>query len=266
MPALASAATRIDTHDAERRRAERVMGTVVSLFSPDGGASSPTVDAAFAWLHEVEQRFSPYRADSEVSRLMRGEIGPAGASADLADVLEIATAVELLSDGAFDIRRHRPDDAPDPTGIVKGWAIDRAAGMLAAGDIGRFSIGAGGDVVVRGGQADGQPWRIGIVHPHQPDKVALLLAADDLAVATSGTAERGHHIIDARTGKIADGLLSVTVLGPDLARADGYATAAFAMGREGVRWVDLLPGYTAAGVTHGGTLVSTPALDRYRAV
>ena len=241
------------------------MGTVISLFVPDGGACSPPVDAAFAWLHEVDDRFSPFKSDSEVSRMMRGEIAASDLSDDLAHVLQIADAIEVLSGGAFDIRGHRPDGLPDPTGVVKGWAVDRAADILTAAGVERFFVSAGGDVVVRGGQEPGVPWRIGIAHPHTGTAVALVLQSDDLAVATSGTTERGHHIVDARTGRAVDELLTVSVVGPALARADAYATAAFAMGRDGLTWVNSLPGYAAAGITHDERLVTTRGLDRYRA-
>lgn len=237
---------------------------MISLYLPEGGADSPAADAAFAWFHEVDDRFSPYKVDSEVSRLMRDEIPLQQISADLAEVLETAEVVGALSGGAFDIRSHRADGRPDPTGLVKGWSVDRAAAILVTAGIDRFLLSAGGDVAVRGGQESGLPWKVGVAHPLEPDAVALVLQGDDLAVATSGTTERGHHISDARTGAIADELLTVTVVGPELARADAYATAAFAMGLEGLRWVDALPGYAAAGITHDARLVTTRGLDRFR--
>ena len=149
------------------------MGTVVSLLAPDGGADSAAADRAFAWLHEVDRRFSPFRPDSEVSQLMRRAATrvatipgtSTGLSPDLAEVLELCEIVEDLSDGAFDIRRHRADGAPDPTGVVKGWAVDRAGAILEEAGMERFCIGAGGDVLARGGRAPGVPWRIGIAHP-----------------------------------------------------------------------------------------------------
>ena len=265
MAAHAPASPRITTRDAQRRRVERAMGTMISLYIPEGGASSPAVDDAFGWLHEADRRFSPFRPDSEVSRLMRGDVTPADVSDDLAEVLEIASVVEALSDGAFDIRGHRDDHAPDPTGVVKGWAVDRALAVLGAAGIERCFLSAGGDIAVRGGQERGLPWRIGVAHPDDPDAVALVLQAGDLAVATSGTTERGHHIVDARTAGLADELLTLTVAGPELARADAYATAAFAMGRDGLRWADSLPGYAAAGITHDRRLITTRGLDRYLA-
>jgi thiamine biosynthesis lipoprotein len=257
--------SRIPTRAPGHRRVERAMGTMISLYAPAGGASAEAADEAFAWLHEIDRRFSPFRADSEVSRLTRGEISTADVSADLIEVLEIAEIVEVLSDGAFDIRGHRGDGAPDPTGVVKGWAVDRAGDILSAGGVERFSLGAGGDVLVHGGRAAGVSWRIGVAHPDYGDAVALTLEADDLAVATSGTTERGRHIVDGRTGVAADELLTLTVAGPSLARADAYATAAFAMGQLGVRWVDSLPGYSAAGITHYGRLITTRGLQQYQA-
>ena len=255
---------RIPTRDSACRRVERAMGTMISLFVPDGGADSPAVDAAFAWFHDVDERFSPFRPDSEVGRLMRAELGPAEVSDDLAEVLGVSEAVEVLSGGAFDIRGHREDGQPDPTGVVKGWSVDRAAAILAAAGIDRFFISAGGDVLLRGGQEPGLPWRVGVAHPLVSEAVALVLQGQDFAVATSGIIERGLHISDGRTGAMADELLSVTVVGPELGRADAYATAAFAMGVEGLRWVDALPGYAAAGITHDARLISTRGLDRYR--
>ncbi len=258
-------ASRITTRDPEHRRVEHAMGTVISLYLPGGGASSPAADAAFDWFHEIDDRFSPFKPDSEVSRMIRSDLAPSDRSADLREVLEIADAVEALSGGAFDIRGHRSDGRPDPTGVVKGWSVDRAGAILAAAGVDRFYLSAGGDVLVRGGQEGGGPWTIGIANPFAPDAVALVLEGHDLAVATSGTTERGRHIIDPHSGEAANELLTVTVVGPDLARADAYATAAFAMGREGLRWVDALPGYDAAGISHEARVISTRGLDRYRA-
>lgn len=240
------------------------MGTVISLAAPDGGADTAAADRAFAWLHEVDRRFSPFRPDSEVDRLARaGAIDPGTVSADMAEILELCEIVEALSDGAFDIRRHRPDGAPDPTGVVKGWAIDRAAALLEAGGMTRYCLAAGGDVLARGGRASGLPWRIGIAHPTVRGTTALVLEAQDLAVATSGITERGEHIVDGRTGQPARELLTLSVAGPDLGRADAYATAAFAMGRDGLRWVESLPGYAACATTPDDRLIVSDGLGRY---
>src|SRR5207248_3932894 len=95
-------------------------------------------------------------------------------------------------------------------------------------------INAGGDIRVRGRPTPAPYWRVGIRHPFLRDKAAAVVAATDLAIATSGAYERGAHIVDPHTGRPPGGILSVTVVGPDLATADAYATAAYAMGRAGV--------------------------------
>jgi thiamine biosynthesis lipoprotein len=120
---------------------------------------------------------------------------------------------------------------------------------------------AGGDLVAAGEPAPGEPWRIGIRHPDRPDRVVAVLRARDLAVATSGHYERGEHIRDARTGLVATGLRSVTVIGPALALADAYATAAFAMGEPGLAWVARQAGFGAVWVTAADRLVWTPVAD-----
>jgi len=254
----------LPTRDPDRRRAERVMGTVVSLFAPSGDARSGAADRAVAWLREVDRRFSPFRPESEVSRYMRGEVDRSRVSPDLAEVLELSDVITDLSGGAFDISRHRADGRPDPTGLVKGWATDRAADVLTAGGIERFCLGVGGDVIVRGGRSVVEPWRIGIVDPADRTRVILTLIGRDLAVATSGGYERGEHIVDGRTGaRPPDGLSSLSVAGPRLTHADAYATAAFAMGREGLRWCASLPGYAACALTLDGRLLVTDAMSTH---
>src|SRR5439155_19065324 len=117
--------------------------------------------------------------------------------------------------------------------FVKGWAVERGADLLRAEGLTDFSLGAGGDVVVRGGALPDPLWRIGIRHPHDRLAIAAAIGVTDLAVATSGAYERAGHLLDPRTGAPAGGVLSVTVVGPDLGMADAYSTAAFAMGADG---------------------------------
>jgi FAD:protein FMN transferase len=246
-------------------RVEHIMGTAIGIDVRDPAIPRSVVEAAFASLQEVDERFSPYRPDSEVSRLIGGELDeldPAGLSADLRDVLGLCEDVRRLSDGYFDIRRHRPDGRPDPTGLVKGWSIERAARILDRAGAADFAINAGGDILTRGEIEPGRPWRVGIRHPRLADRTAAVLAVRDLAVATSGLYERGAHIVDPHTGAPSEEMLSVTVVGPSLTYADAFATAAFAMGRAGVGWVARQPGYGAYGITSDARTLWTPVVDR----
>ncbi|MBF6606581.1 MAG: FAD:protein FMN transferase [Chloroflexi bacterium] len=244
------------------RRVERIMGTVIGIHVVWPAVPSSVVEAAFADLREIDERFSPFNADSEVSRLIRGDIDESDVSPELADLLGLCEDVRRLSSGFFDARRHRIDGRPDPTGIVKGWAVERAARLLGFAGAESFAINAGGDIAVRGEPAPGRPWRVGIRHPLEADRVARVLAVRDAAVATSGTYERGTHIVDPRTGLPSRGLLSMTVVGPSLTYADAFATAAFAMGPDGVAWVARQPGYGAFAVTEDRRAVWTPLVDR----
>ena len=180
------------------RRVESIMGTTVSVAVRAPLVPDDVLDRFFDQLRAVDAQFSPYRADSEVSRLGRGEIAEAEASPDLRHVLSACDHLALVTDGAFDARRHRPDGRPDPSGYVKGWAIEEAAWILDSAGARNYWVNAGGDIVARGEAAPGQPWRVGIRHPDRPDRVAAVLAVSDRAVATSGSYERGDHIRDPR--------------------------------------------------------------------
>ncbi|WP_405990155.1 FAD:protein FMN transferase [Streptomyces sp. NBC_00986] len=217
------------------RRVEHVMGFPVSLRVDDEGVGEETADALFAWLREVDARFSPFRADSEVCRYDRGELQLPDLSADLTEVLDLCEQYRLATGGAFDIRL--PGRPFDPCAVVKGWSVQRAAELLTAAGARRFILNAGGDVVVAGG-----PWRVGVRHPEHADQLCTVLELTDGAVATSARYERGDHIVDGRTGAPATGLLSISVVAASLTEADATATAAFAMGPEGVDWAAARPG------------------------
>ncbi|MFF7985035.1 FAD:protein FMN transferase [Streptomyces sp. NPDC007901] len=234
-------------------RVEHVMGFPVSLRVDDEGDFAAAADAVFAWLREVDARFSPFRADSEVSRLDRGELSAAEVSPDLAEVLALCEEYRLATGGAFDVRL--PGRGLDPCAVVKGWSVQRAAELLSAAGAKRFCLNAGGDVVAAGG-----PWRVGVRHPEHADQLCLVLEITDGAVATSGRYERGDHIVDGRTGRPATGLLSVTVVAPTLTEADSAATAAFAMGTDGAAWAASRPGCEVFVVDTDRAVLRTPGL------
>ncbi|WP_435214665.1 FAD:protein FMN transferase [Streptomyces sp. bgisy034] len=210
-------------------RVEHVMGFPVSLRVDDAHVGPESADAVFAWLREVDARFSPFKADSEVRGLDRGEIALRDVSADLGEVLGLCEEYRVATGGAFDVRL--PGRGLDPCAVVKGWSVQRAAELLRAAGARRFVLNAGGDVVASGG-----PWRVGVRHPEQADKLCTVAELTDGAIATSARYERGDHIIDGRTGRPATGLLSLSVVASSLTVADTVATAAFAMGAEGVEW------------------------------
>lgn len=231
-----------------RLRVEQIMGTAIGIDLRDDSVPEAAIDAAFESLRRADAQFSTYRPDSEVSRLGRGEIALEACSLELRRVMALAEQLREDSGGHFDVRGHRVDGGLDPSGVVKGWAVEEAAWVLDGAGARNYSINAGGDVVVRGGPAPGEPWRIGIRHPLRADAIAHVVELHDGAVATSGAYERGEHITDPLTAAAPRDWLSVTVVGPSLTMADAYATAAFAMGSAGLAWVERHPGYRAYGI------------------
>jgi len=242
------------------------MGTVVSIELADDlpvpVLEDMVVDVC-AWLHEVDERFSTYKESSEVNRFQRRELALDELSPDMRHVLDACASLWRETGGYFDAYACGP---LDPSGYVKGWSVEVASARLAEAGSTRHYINAGGDMRMRGLSGCGVPWRVGIRHPWEPDKLSWLLAITDGAVATSGTYERGEHVRNPRTGKPARGLRSVTVVGPDLALADAYATASLAMGEGGIAWLARrsADGYASAVVTDDGRAFSSAGLPTGR--
>ncbi|MFC4646963.1 FAD:protein FMN transferase [Streptomyces mangrovi] len=241
------------------------MGTVFS-FDVRGGdteAVRAALDAALASLHRVNEVFSTYREGSQVSRLARGELAVEDCDPEVTEVLALGAEAERVSDGWFSMRY---EGRLDPTGIVKGWATERAARLISGvPGVSGVSLNGGGDVQLLGVPGPERPWRVGVSDPLRPGGLAAVVSAagaDELAVATSGTAERGAHIVDPRTGRSAvTDLVAVTVVSPKLTWADCWATAAFAMGSRGaLEWLEALPDVEALLITAGDEVRCTGGL------
>jgi FAD:protein FMN transferase len=235
------------------------MGMPIIVDIRDTDIDAGCVDAVFAWFRLVDDVFSTYKPASQISRLNRGEITIHDAGEDLQGVLQRCEELRGETDGYFDVRA-ASRDLVDPSGFVKGWSVDRATSLLDEVGARNYSINAGGDVAVRGGALPQPQWRIGIQHPKRRDSIARVLTSRHLAVATSGSYERGAHVVDPLTGLAPTGVLSVTVAGPELAIADAYATAAYAHGPRSAEWTRELParGYEALTILPDQTVLVTP--------
>ena len=239
------------------------MGTVVSFDVPLSARHDGSLDAAVAWLHWDDEVFSPYRRGSEVSRLADGTVTVAECVPEMAEVIDACALVGKVSGGYFTAS---PWGRFDPSGYVKGWAVQRAAAILTAAGSASHLVNGGGDVQCVGSRpgAPPTPWRVGIADPLRRGALALVVEATDCAIATSGTAERGAHIANPHAGNPAAGLASVTMAGPSLALADAYATAAFAMGPGLARdWAESLDGYAAYAITETGETWQTSGFAAY---
>jgi thiamine biosynthesis lipoprotein len=216
------------------RRLVSTMGTVISIDvrEPAAPAVLAALDAAEAVLHEADDVFSTYRDGSWISRLARREVRPRDLPAEVLEVLALCAEIEQLTDGWFSAR-WRGDGTLDPTGVVKGWAAERAGRVLSAAGLANHCVNAAGDVALAGRPAEDRGWGIGITDPRRAGALLGVVeapACETFAVATSGIAERGRHIRDPRTGRAVESVLSATVAGPVLSLADGLATALVAAG------------------------------------
>ena len=221
-----------------------------------------------AWLHHVDATFSTYKIESPISQFGLGVLSAEQLSEEVRDVLTLCELVREETSGAFDIACvPAPNGSTlDPSGLVKGWAIERAAELLEAHGAANFCINAGGDIALRGNAEPDQPWRIGIRHPSDPlASAAVLSLGGCAAIATSATYERGAHIIDPKTGQPTADLASVTIVGEDLTYVDAYATAVFVMGLDGAQWLlDTHPELDAFVIGHDGLTWETPGFNRWR--
>lgn len=195
-------------------------------------------------LREVDRVFSTYRADSWVSRLARGEVEVGDCPTEVAAVLSLGERARQESAGAFDVRRTDSTGARilDPSGVVKGWAVSRAAALFACLDETDVCLSAGGDMVCRTAVPGSPGWRVGIEDPRDPSRVVAVVPIRTGAVATSSASHRGSHITHGRTGAVPAAVASVTVLAPDLTWADIDATAAYAQDADALAWLETRPG------------------------
>lgn len=244
------------------------MGLPVSVHvrgpAPDSASVAAAVVDVFTRLRRVDALLSPYREDSELRRLQRGELNVSDGSSELREALELCAEAKAVTGGAFDARVPAGPWGPariDPTGLVKGWAVERAArAVLELPDHDAY-VNAGGDLVVSTGRASEQPWRVGVEDPADRSRLLAVIPVTGGGLATSGTAARGAHVYDPRTGKPALGVPSATVVGPSLLWADVHATACVVLGvDDALRHVGSLPGYEALVVGPDGRVRRTPGL------
>lgn len=239
---------------------EEVMGTVVTIDVYAHAAApsveiTPLVHRACLLLHQADDVFSTWKPDSPMSRLRRGEITCAQAPPEVAEVLELCATARDLSGGWFD-----PWALPggvDPTGFVKGWAAQRALDALVSPLVTGAIVNAAGDIAGFGGPGGSRPFRFGIVDPAAPGDL-ICVVEPPAALATSGTYERGAHLIDPRSGRPMARVASASVTGPDLGLADALATAVAVAGGDGLGVVEAVDGFEAMTVDFDGSMHWTP--------
>lgn len=238
-----------------------LMGMPITVEIVDTSATAGAFDDVYAYFNYVDQTFSPFKETSEVSRINRGELAIADACDDMRIVLELAELTKRETNGYFDVWHNGEFN---PSGIVKGWAIDEAASQLYLRGFQNFYVDAGGDVQVYGTNAQDEPWKVGICNPFDLNQIVKTVTLSDRGIATSGSYMRGAHIYNPhQADDPLDEVVSLTVIGPDVCEADRIATAAFAMGRAGIYFVEQLAGFEGYMIDRAGQATMTTDFARY---
>ena len=201
----------------------------------DSKVTEKDFQAIYNIFDEADRIFSTFRDDSEISRINSGKTKLSEASPQMKEVLKLAEETNKETSGYFDIKR---PGGLDPLGIVKGWMINEAAKELRRRGFKNFFIEVAGDIQAVGFNAEGKVWQVGICNPFKRDEIVKIIALFNAGIATSGTYERGKHIYNPKDDfKETSEIASISIIGPNIYEADRFATAAFAMGSSGIRFV-----------------------------
>jgi thiamine biosynthesis lipoprotein len=219
-------------------------------------------DKLFDYFYYVDNTFSTFKKTSEITRINDGLLKTLHASKDVQEILRLAKQTKSQTLGYFNIDR---GGKIDPSGIVKGWAIHNAARLLGKIGIKNYYVEVGGDIEVTGHNSDGKLWTIGIRNPFNIRQIVKVVQLKNKGIATSGTYERGKHIYIPHTHMLADETLSLTVIGPNVYEADRYATAAFAMGKKGIAFIDSREGFEGYMIDTKGIATLTAGFEKYTA-
>lgn len=239
-----------------------LMGMPITVDVTGSGNDAATVEAVFTYFDGVDRRFSTYKDDSEIAAINQGRLGDKDYSAEMREVMALAEKTRRETYGYFDIRTAA--GTLDPSGIVKGWAIRNAAALVARRGARNYFVDAGGDIQAAGHNGEGKPWRVGIRNPFDLAQIIKVVEPRGQGIATSGNTVRGQHIYDPhQRGRAIEDIVSLTVIGPDVLEADRFATAAFAMGREGITFIERTPGLEGYLVDHAGRATFTSGFEGY---
>lgn len=238
------------------------MGMHITVQVLDATVTDDALETVFLYFTYVDNTFSTYKDTSEISKINNGEREERDYSEDMRTVLRLCEETKKETEGYFDIMRS--DGSLDPSGLVKGWAIYNAATLLQKQGFKNFFIDAGGDVQAYGENGEGKVWSVGIKNPFNQKEIVKVVYVENEGVATSGTYIRGQHIYTPsnRSKPITD-IVSLTVIGPNIYEADRFATAAFAMGKKGITFIESLPGFEGYMINADGVATMTSGFKNY---
>jgi FAD:protein FMN transferase len=238
-----------------------LMGMPIIVEIVDKWAKQGDFDKVYNYFEYIDHKFSTYKNDSEVSAINTGRLNISEVTGDLKEVLALCEETKKLTNGYFNAVHY---GRLDPSGLVKGWAINNAANILLDSGFNNFYINAGGDVQTYGNNSMGVPWQVGIRSPFARTQNIKVLSITGIGIATSGTYVRGQHIYDPfNEDKKLTQILSITVIGPNIYEADRFATAAFAMEKHGIEFIERLRGFEGYMIDSEGVGTSTINFEKY---
>lgn len=237
-----------------------LMGMTIAIQVLDENTEKKDLEEVFDFFVTVDNKFSTYKKDSEINKIQRGEIKKENYSREVKEIFLLAEKTKKETNGYFDILTN---EKLDPSGIVKGWAIQKASRILAKKGFKNFYVNAGGDVQTSGSN-NGTLWKVGIRSPFNPEEVVKIINLSGAAIATSGSYIRGQHIYNPHNlkKKITD-IVSISVVGKNIFDADRFATAAFAMGKKGINFIEGLPGFEGYMIDKRGLATYTSGFRQY---
>lgn len=236
------------------------MGMPITVDILDASATEADIERVFAYFRYIDETFSTYKEESEISKINRGELSEEEYGDAVKTILALSEQTWQETQGYFDIEH---GGLIDPSGIVKGWAISQAAQMLKEAGFVNFYVDAGGDIQVAGTN-NGHAWRIGIRNPFNRTENVKVLTITDKGVATSGTAIRGQHVYNPyQSEQPIQDIVSLTVIGPNVYEADRFATAAFAMGKRGIYFIERLEGFEGYMIDSSARATYTSGFERF---
>lgn len=238
------------------------MNMPITVEIADPQATEEIFNRIYDYLHYVENKFSVFKPESEISQINAGKISAQDYSDDMKQIFSLAEETRQQTNGYFNIIDRQ--GKYNPSGIVKGWAIYQSGKILLDAGFKNFYINAGGDIQVQGKNPLGQTWQIGIKNPFNQNQNIKIVWLSNQGIATSGTYIRGQHIYNPFDApKPITDIISLTVIGPNIYEADRMATAAFAMGRSGLYFIESLPGFEGYLIDSQGQATLTSHFNDY---
>jgi thiamine biosynthesis lipoprotein len=242
-----------------------LMGMPITIEIVDGRKVKEAIEKVFEYFKYIDEKFSPFKPTSEISKINNKEIPESNWSDDVKQVFQLAGETKKETDGYFDILDN--SGKYNPSGIVKGWAIYNASNLLKEMGFHNYYIDAGGDIQVCGRSSEKKSWKIGIRNPLKPNEyevIKIVYLGNNEGIATSGTYIRGQHIYNPKNRKEEiNEIVSISIVGPNIYEADRFATAAFAMQRQGINFIEKLNGFEGYMIDKSGIATMTTNFEKY---